>query len=125
MTEIIKREMNLILVPAPLVKIFENEVWDTYKSGYLDLHHIAFVLDKYCVHAWSYEETGDPFCLYDDPTLKEEDFADIKQSSFNELMSDVYEVLKFFNMFHAWNDLKDFSGYNLVDIRNPPVKEVW
>lgn len=127
MSGLIKREMQFDLIPPMLEKEFKKEVLDAYEMGWYDLHHIAFVTEDYCVYAHSYEETGDPYQLSDDPTKSDMDFADIKEASFNELISDVYEVLRFYHMFHGWNDLDpaDLTYSGLVYLSNPPVKAVW
>lgn len=126
MAGIIKKEMNFTLIPPILEADFEKNVLDSYSLGWLDLHHIALLSENYCVYAYSFEETGHPFELSDDPTKPHEFYADIIDKSFNELMSDVYQVLDYHLIFHAWNDVSDIDRYDkLLGVKHCPVKVVW
>lgn len=121
-----KKEMNLSLIPPDLEKDFVKQVMSAYfDSHWLDLHHISFLVEDFCVYAKSFEETGDSFLLADDPKMTDEQYAEIKENHFNELMSDVYEVMKYHNMFHAWNDIGDVETYRLISVAYAPVKAVW
>lgn len=126
MTEIIKKELGLTLIPPELRDEFKTQVFEAYfESHWLDLHHMGFLTENFCVYAHSFKQTGDPYLLVDDPKKDDDDFRDIKESNFNELISDIYEVMRYYNMFHAWNDIGEDGIYTLVSPAIIPVKAVW
>lgn len=126
MAELIKKEKKFLLIPPDLEKDFEEQVMSAYFDSHrLDLHHIADLTDDFCVYAYSFEQTGNPYTLVDDPKKTFKDFQDISDRYFNELVSDIFEVLRFYNIFHAWDDIGGDYDYELISPSILPIVEVW
>lgn len=126
MSELIERKIKFSLIPPVLEQDFERTVLDVYcDSNWLDLHHVAECVEDYSIRSASYEETGDPFQYEDNPKLSEDFIASIHGMYFNELLSDVYQVLDFHRMFHAWNDLDECTYRMLISTKYSPWIEVW
>lgn len=126
MTELIKKEWNFTFIPPELEKEFIKSVFSAYfDCNRLDLHNIGYLTEEFSVYAHSLEKTGDPYLIADDPKKTDKDFKEITDIHFNELIADIFEVMKHYNLFHAWNDIGNDDKYVLLCPAIIPVRTVW